>query len=69
MEMSSVNQQQIASVQQALSTMTLDQSMNRSGATMSKLMEGMQEMSQEIQQVQNNATGQGSQAVHVDFRV
>ncbi len=49
--------------------MTLDQSMNRSGATMSKLMEGMLEMSQEIQQVQNNATGQGSQAVHVDFRV
>ncbi|MGM0414967.1 MAG: hypothetical protein ACQEQP_07325 [Bacillota bacterium] len=42
--------------------MTLDQSMNRSGATMSKLMEGMQEMSQEIQQAQNNATGQGSQA-------
>ncbi|MBF8437867.1 hypothetical protein I0Q91_12285 [Halanaerobiaceae bacterium Z-7014] len=69
MEMSSVNQQQMASVQQALSTMTLDQSMNRSEATMDKLMEGMQEMSQEIQQVQNNATGQGSQAVHVDFRV
>ncbi len=67
--MSSINQQQIASVQQALSIMTLDQSMNRSEATMDKLMEGMQEMSQEIQQVQNNATGQGSQAVHFDFRV
>ena len=34
-----------------------------------KFYEGMQEMSHEIEQVQNNATGQGSQAVHVDFRV
>jgi len=31
MEMSSINQQQIASVQQALLSMTLEQSMNRVG--------------------------------------
>lgn len=69
MEISSINQQQIASVQQAISTMTLDQSMNRSGATMGKLLEGMQETSQEVQQAQNQANSQGSKAVHVDFKV
>lgn len=62
MEISSANQQ-------VLSTMVLDQTMNRSGATMSKLLEGMQEMNQEIQQVQSNAASAGSPAAYVDIRV
>ncbi len=69
MEMSSINQQNIASVQQALSTAVLEQSMNRSAATVSRLFKAMAEIQTENSEPVNRADGQGSQGVRVDFRV
>lgn len=49
MDVSAATQNQIESVRQALGTMTLQKSMNQDEATVSKLVEGMEETSQEIQ--------------------
>lgn len=43
MKVNSAMQSQIASVRQALSTASLQQAMNQDGATVSKLLEGMEE--------------------------
>ena len=69
MEMSSINQQNLSSVQQALSTAVLDQSMNRSAAAVSRLFEGMEEIQRETNELINRADGQGHRGVIVDVCV
>ena len=59
----------IASIQSAISTATLQQSMNQDAQSVAGLLEGMEEMSAEIQEIQNNANGQGSKAVNLDVYV
>ncbi|CCU80815.1 hypothetical protein HSACCH_02331 [Halanaerobium saccharolyticum subsp. saccharolyticum DSM 6643] len=50
MNVNSAMQSQIASVQQALGMMSLQQSMGQDGATVGKLLEGMQETTEAVQQ-------------------
>lgn len=50
MNVNSAMQSQIASVQQALSTMSLQRAMGQDGATVGKLLEGMQETTESVQQ-------------------
>ncbi|OEG62965.1 MAG: hypothetical protein BHK79_10825 [Halanaerobium sp. MDAL1] len=60
--MSSVNaamQNQIASVQQALSISGMRQAMGQSADQVSKLVEGMQETSQAVQQARAAGPGRG----------
>jgi len=59
----------MSSVQSAISTATMRSSMNQDAKSVAGLLEGMEEMSEEIQQIQNHANGQGDRAVHVDVRV
>ena len=49
MDISSATQQQISSVRQALSMSALQKSMGQDGATVNKLIEGMEETSQAIE--------------------
>ncbi|MFW6025767.1 MAG: hypothetical protein ACOCRX_05430 [Candidatus Woesearchaeota archaeon] len=49
MDVSSAMQNQISSVRQAMGTHSLQQSMNQDGATVNKLLEGMEETSKEVQ--------------------
>ncbi|RAK04935.1 hypothetical protein C8C77_13720 [Halanaerobium saccharolyticum] len=60
--MSSVNaamQNQIASVQQALSISSMRQAMGQTAGQVSKLVEGMEETSQAVQQVRSAGPGRG----------
>ena len=50
MDVSAATQNQIESVRQALGTMTLQKSMNQDQATVGKLLEGMEETSQKVQE-------------------
>ena len=49
MDVSSAMQNQISSVRQALGTHSLQQAMNQDGATVNKLLEGMEETSKAVQ--------------------
>ena len=50
MDVSSAMQNQISSVRQSLSMSALQKSMSQDGATVSKLLEGMEETSRAVQQ-------------------
>lgn len=50
MNVNSAMQSQIASVQQALGMMSMEKAMGRDGAAVGKLIEGMQETNQAVQQ-------------------
>jgi len=57
MDISSAMQNQIASVQSAMSMHSLQQSMNQDGATVGKLLEGMEETSQAVQEAAGKHRG------------
>lgn len=57
MDISSAMQNQIASVQQAMGMHSLQKSMNQDGQTVSKLLEGMKETSQEVQKAAGDHRG------------
>jgi len=57
MDISAAMQNQIASVQSAMSMHSLQQSMNQNGATVSKLIEGMEETSQAVQEAAGEHRG------------
>ena len=57
MDISSAMQNQISSVQQAMGMHSLQQSMNQDGATVSKLIEGMEETSQAVQKAAGEHRG------------
>ena len=59
----------MSSVQSAINTATMRSAMNQDAKSVAGLLEGMEEMSAEIQQIQNQANGQGDRAVNVDVRV
>ena len=59
----------MSSVQSAISTATMRNAMNQDAKSVAGLMEGMEEMSAEIQEIQNNANGKGSKAVNLDVYV
>ena len=59
----------MSSVQSAISTATMRNAMNQDAKSVAGLLEGMEEMSAEIQEIQNNANGQGLKAVHLDVYV
>ncbi|MFW6387016.1 MAG: hypothetical protein ACOCZM_03480 [Bacillota bacterium] len=65
MNLNSAAQSQIDSVRQAMGMMGMEQAMNRDGATADKLLEGMEETSQAIQEVRE-ASHLGN---NVDVRV
>ena len=56
-------------IQSAISTVTMKNAMNQDAKTVMGLLDGMQEMTEEIQEIQNNANGQGTRAVNLDVRV
>lgn len=57
MDINAAMQNQIASVQQAMGMHSLQKSMNQDGATVSKLLEGMQETSQAVQEAAGEHRG------------
>ena len=59
----------ISSIQSAITTATMRSAMNQDAKSVMGLLEGMEEMTAEIEQLQNQATGQGTKAVEVDFRI
>jgi len=64
MDISSAMENQIASVQHALNMSAMQKSLNQDGATVSKLIEGMKETSQAVQ----NAAGP-NRGNNIDIRV
>lgn len=57
MNINSAMQSQISSIRQALSTSALQQSMGQDGATVSKLLEGMEETTEAVQQAAKTPKG------------
>ena len=53
MNINSAIESQISSIRQALGTATLQKAMSQDGATVNKLLEGMQETTEAVQKVQN----------------
>ena len=63
MDVSAAMQNQIASVRQAITMSTMQKSLSQDGATVNKLLEGMQETTQAVQE----AAGPG-RGTFVNFR-
>ena len=59
----------LSSIQSALGMSAMRNAMNQDAQTVAGLLEGMEEMTEEIQEIQNQANGQGSKAVYLDVRV
>ncbi len=57
MDINSAIQSDIASVNQALSMHSLEQSMNRDGATVSELLEGLEETNRAVQRAAESHRG------------
>lgn len=57
MEISNAYQRDIASIRNALSIFTLRQSLNQDGETAARLLEGMEEFSNEIQRYRESHLG------------
>jgi len=64
MNVSSAMESQIASVQQALSMMSMQKAMGQNGAVVSKLLEGMEENTEAVQQAAGINRGH-----HINVRV
>lgn len=57
MELNAAMQNDIASIQQAMSMHSLEQAMNRDGATVSKLLEGLEETNKAVQRASESHRG------------
>ncbi len=57
MDVSAAMQNQIASVRQAITMSTMQKSLSQDGATVSKLLEGMQETTQAVQEAAGPGRG------------